>query len=416
MAASQNFEPELTTFIIYNKHLIHAFMKKIHLFLSTLILFAASCNQSENSVYPNDSGQAGEITPKTALTVAKNFDAFISVVSAKGDVKNARTGNKEKTVKKITPFKDSDNKILYYVINYQGGGFTVISAEKKMMPIIAFSETNDFPVDSELPAGIKETMGIYQASIQKLRNENAPEDPKVAREWARFGDASALDELIKSGARTMDDPIDPPCEEAQIYAAPLLTTNWGQGCGYTAQMPPMSGCTIICDNAYTGCIPTAMAQVMNYHRFPNSFDWSAMGTWQPETNRLMRALANSVSTTYTCTGSSAVPTSVRNAFVNTFGYNSGATFANFNSSTIMNEIGNYSRPVILHGYNSAIANGHSWVADGYIQYYNCTSGWGEPYFHMNWGWDGAHNGFYASYTPNGKNFNYNKKMDIYIRP
>ncbi|WP_188937489.1 hypothetical protein [Dyadobacter endophyticus] len=41
---------------------------------------------------------------------------------------------------------------------------------------------------------------FYQASIQKLRNENAPEDPKVAREWARFGDASAPDELIKSGA------------------------------------------------------------------------------------------------------------------------------------------------------------------------------------------------------------------------
>lgn len=391
-------------------------MKKIQLFFSSLIFVVVSCNQSEKAISPNDSGQGGEVTVKRALTVAKNFDAFISVVSANGDAKNARTGDKEKTVKKITPFKDSDNKILYYVINYTEGGFIIISAEKKMIPVIAFSETHDFPADKELPAGTKETMADYQMAIQKLRRENTPEDPKVTREWTRFGDASAIDELVKSGARTLDDPTDPPCEETQIYAAPLLTTNWGQGCGYTAQMPPMSGCTILCDNAYTGCIPTAMAQVMNYHRFPNTFNWNAMGTWQPETNRLMRALANSVSTTYTCTGSSAVPTAVRNAFVNTFGYNSGATFANFNSSTIMNEIGSYSRPVILHGYNSAIANGHSWVADGYIQYYNCTSGWSEAYFHMNWGWDGNYNGFYTSYTPAGKDFNYNKKMDVYIRP
>jgi hypothetical protein len=141
-----------------------------------------------------------------------------------------------------------------------------------------------------------------------------------------------------------------------------------------------------------------------------------MGVSVPETNRLMRANANNVSMTYMCNGSGALPSMIRGALVNVYGFNSGASHINFNSSVIMNEIGLYSRPVILSDWNSAGDKGHTWVADGYFQTYNCSNGWSQPMIHMNWGWDGMHNGFYSNYNPGGSDYNFSKQMEVNIHP
>jgi hypothetical protein len=391
-------------------------MKKVYLILSALALLITSCQQPEKVDSLTNPSHTNEVQLETVLKVAKNFDALISISNGKGGAKNARTGAQRKTVKKVTPFNDGKGKTQYYVITYQEGGFIIVSAEKKMMPVIAFSETNDFPIDKELPSGVRETMSLYQEMIKKMRFGELPEDPLVVQEWKRFEDTSKIEELTKSGAKTADDPVDPPCEDSQVYYGPLLTTNWGQDCGYNSDMPVLAGCVMPCDHAFTGCVATAMAQVMNYHHFPNNFNWGAMGAWQPQTQLLMRTNADRVSMTYTCGGSGAFPSVIPGVFVLGYGYNSGAYHANFNSSVIMNEISIYSRPVILSGWNSSGGGGHTWVADGYFQTYTCSNGWSEPMIHMNWGWNGNHNGFYSNYNPAGFDFNYSKKMDANIHP
>ena len=358
-------------------------MKVFYYALTAFALIASSCERAEKVDLSKNSNQNEEVKLESALKVAHNFDLFITALKSRTEEKNVRTGNSEKTLKKVTPVKDENGKAFYYIISYNEGGFIIISAEKKMMPLIAFSETNDFPVEN-LPDGVKETMEVYQSIIRKLRMDEVAVDSTVIQEWIRFENTSA-NKLINSGARTMDNPSDPPCEDSQVYYGPLLSTNWGQGCGYNAQMPVLAGCISPCNHAYTGCVATAMSQVMNYHHFPNTFNWNSMGVSAPETNRLMRANANNVSMTYMCNGSGALPSMIRGALVNVYGFNSGASHTNFNSSVIMNEIGLYSRPVILSGWNSAGDKGHTWVADGYFQTYNCSNGWSQPMIHMNWG-------------------------------
>ncbi len=62
--------------------------------------------------------------------------------------------------------------------------------------------------------------------------------------------------------------------------------------------------------------------------------------------------------------------------------------------------------------------GHAWVADGYRDIWDCSQGVGYLYFHMNWGWEGNHNGWYSfdSFVPGSNNYSQNKEQIIGIKP
>lgn len=76
---------------------------------------------------------------------------------------------------------------------------------------------------------------------------------------------------------------------------------------------------------------------------------------------------------------------------------------------------------ILSGERSATKY-HSWVVDGDIENevwdYYCETGTITVSLHMNWGWDGAHNGWfsYSNWNPGGNSYIYNKQMLYSIQP
>lgn len=107
-----------------------------------------------------------------------------------------------------------------------------------------------------------------------------------------------------------------------------------------------------------------------------------------------------------------------------FGYSS-ADWANYNDQVVKSNVAE-GRPVILSGSNGSV--GHMWVCDGYksikYEFNNCT-GNTNLYLHMNWGWGGYGNGFFAyndfniSDTHdniNNTNYNKNVKMIYNIKP
>ncbi|GLU54953.1 C10 family peptidase [Dyadobacter frigoris] len=378
-------------------------MKKIYLILSALTMFVISCQSPEKVDSQNDSNSLDAVKSETILNVARNFDAFTSVASSKDGARNARIGDKEKTIRDITPFKDDQGNALYYVINYKQGGFVIVSAEKKTLPILAFSDSNEFPIGKELPNGIKETISSYSESIKKARLDNSTTDSRIVKEWERLSNTNAINEWVETarksgGIKTSTEPVDPPCEDSQIYIGPF-TPAWGQGANWNSQMPLQStfGCTgLPNERAFTGCVATAMAEVMNYHHFPNSYNWSAMGATLSETARLMRDAANSVTTSYQCTATlTASSTNVAPGLINGFGYSS-ANYAAYNVNTIQNEILNFARPVILMGTRVNFG-AHAWVCDGFYQYLPCGSMF-TPMLYMNWGFEGSFNGFYSIST------------------
>lgn len=46
-------------------------------------------------------------------------------------------------------FKTADNKNAFYAINYEEGGFTIVSANDRVRPILAFAEEGRFSNDTD---------------------------------------------------------------------------------------------------------------------------------------------------------------------------------------------------------------------------------------------------------------------------
>lgn len=206
----------------------------------------------------------------------------------------------------------------------------------------------------------------------------------------------------------------------------LCTAQWGQESPYNLNCPKSFG--RYGSNLYTGCVATAMSQIMYYYKYPatgsgtdctytvtrssssegtthsrnftSTYDWSNMiddytgqstSTQQQAVATLMWDAGTAVHMQYTSDGSGAFTNDAASAFVENFGYDSLSvnylTRLYYSDeewmSIIDNEISN-GRPILYSGVD-ATSGGHAFVIDGID---------GNGYVHVNWGWDGTANGFY----------------------
>lgn len=180
-----------------------------------------------------------------------------------------------------------------------------------------------------------------------------------------------------------------------------------------------------CNRAVTGCVATAMAQVMWYHRNtkPLWFNWSIMpptiapsGTCNPSPGEqmlgiLMRQCGDAVNMNYGPDESGAYAPNVEGALQNDFNYSTQTDRRQWNANTVISEI-NANRPVIVDG------GSHMWVCHGYRKETYSSSPtvcWEYKFFLMNWGWRGQSDGFFreGNFVPqSGLDFNHDKAITL----
>ena len=207
---------------------------------------------------------------------------------------------------------------------------------------------------------------------------------------------------------------------------PLVTALWDQGDNYYNPQNPYNAFCPETDGqlCVTGCMATALSQVLYYYRWPQgplsddlpaysmengrvidglpatTFDWDNMvdDYKQPTTDiqqaavaALMRYCGQLIQMDYTPQISNGYFYDV-DMLVNLFGYDQGVYRAQADDYTVSgwdellyNEL-REGRPVVYGGMSTG--GGHAFVIDGYeVQD-------GSGYFHVNWGWAGNGNGFY----------------------
>jgi len=277
-----------------------------------------------------------------------------------------------------------------------------------------------FNVDS-LPGGLIRWLETTAHVIQAKRKTNATQPAELEQMYMAAEEGCPV-EALKSTSACLTPTI--------IYSStkgPLLKTSWDQGCGYNTNCPIASDGP--CGYAYTGCVATAMAQVMAYWKYPSTYNWSLMpaSSGSAETARLMYNIGLSVSMSYSGTESSANDANIAGALKNTFKYSSAVykSMGSADYNTIKSNL-DAGEPVLLSGCStikSAIlgiptsySECHEWVCDGYMQADYST--YSTLMFDMNWGWGGSCNGFYSfdSWTPSGYNFQYADDMVYNIHP
>lgn len=342
-------------------------MKKLLLILVCLIQLGFSYAQETS---------AWQVTPQQALIKAKSFFAKKGVTT-KSNMKRVKSAyGKEQMTDSVAP---------YYVFNAGSKqGFVIISGDERVNDILGYVDSGDFNVDS-IPENMRGWLKDYEEAISFIENNSVP----------------AM--TYMSTVTTL---------KGMPAISPILTTQWSQRKPYNGKAPLYKGTPCL-----TGCVATAMAQVMNHARWPRSsttsipsyttnrqigeldslpsttFDWNtiAMGTgpsFEEEVAKLMRYCGQSVRMNYGTGASLAYSSNVASALSNYFGYTS-AQYISRNSYSvsewdemIYNEIDN-NRAVYYSGQSTG--GGHAFVVDGFD---------GNGLFHINWGWGGYCDGYF----------------------
>jgi hypothetical protein len=384
------------------------------LVIAGLMLLVSCSNEKEDGGIINSSSTENKIPKETIDLIAKNFFKNSSLTG--------KSVSQNRTIKNTKEYKTSKKESAFYVVNYSEGGFIILAADNRVSPILAYSDSGTFDTtEKQIIPPVAYWIETKKAQIQSIINSNQSQNKDVKLEWE--GITSNVLLKTKNGSTTAriiePEPEDCP-DVSTVTVGPFIKSNWGQGdtynnlltydCGFGTKPP-------------TGCVATAMAQVMRFLQKPASYNWANMpnGYGTSDTQLLMKNIGVAVSMQYGCSESSAYGNSMGPALVNTFGYLS-ASYGGFNQNTLITNL-NTNRPVILTGVNPSNTSGHAWVCDGYMQstfyfkddYGRCTGQavTYKPSFHMNWGWSGSYNGYYTygNFNPT-TGYSYNNSVQM----
>ncbi|MEK7720033.1 MAG: C10 family peptidase [Bacteroidota bacterium] len=397
-------------------------------FLLFPIFLLISCQKSD--LQPIENENSYSVSFQEAKSIASNI-----VVNGVLLSNNKSATLIKKSVKNLKTILDDENQQTCHVINYNEGGFVVLSADKRAMPILAYSSNGSFPnIDTDIPFGLMDWIEYAKSYVKKTKKAKKQPTSSDLTMW----NACVMQASVSYIANVIS-PIDScgvtPCQDQYETVGPLLQTQWSQGCGYNNLMPYCND-PGYCNKAPTGCVATAMAQVMKYHNYPTNYNWANMPNsvtssssfGSTEISGLMYDIGVKVDMQYACDGSSAdAQSAVPSGLINGFGYSS-AQYIGYegtsNYDVVKNELRSC-RPVIFKGGENVgwwilkiYGNGHAWVSDGFSSAYYCQIGVSTLYLHMNWGWAGSYDGFYAfdNFNPDNHTFNYRSGVVVNIKP
>lgn len=385
------------------------------------INFIISCSRENEPLVLTSNTQDNFVGLSLAKEIAGTvyFENKTSYISKK----NSPIKQITKTIKTIDEIKNINKTTSFYIINYNEGGFLLLSADKRINPILGFSEEGKFIIDEKsYPLGLKFWMEDTKKQITDIQNSNIEQSKRDKLIWEKI----QLPSVSVNQSTTARPPVEACYEHTEINTVgPLLNTTWEQGWGFNDALPFIS-CNGNNFQVYAGCVPIAMAQVMKYHNYPNNYNWSAMplnyGT--PTTANLILDIHNSIRSflpqnpSYSCDGTGVSSSANMGAILKLAFKYSSADWANYNYQVVKDNL-SAGRPVILSGSNNS--SGHMWVCDGYLAttyYFNDCTGIGYLHFRMNWGWGGSNDGYYAfdNFNPGNTTYNNNKKMIYNIKP
>ena len=368
---------------------------------------------------------AERVSLEDAALVAGNFMNAGDTTS-----QGAQSPGRYRPMRRVALAEDAQ----YYVYaNANGEGWVMVAANDVVTPILAYSKTGEFRTD-KMPDNVKHWLGKYDKFIKKMEDEGVQQTAETAARWKTLRKAP------------------PSTPMGNIVIGPLVQTQWDQDAPYN-DLCPGSGT----NKAYTGCVATAMAQVMNYWKWPKTGNGSR--TYQPadpnsanhaNSKRYGQLSANFGNTTYDWANMKnkhyTTDTQAQKTAISTLMYHcgvatdmmygndedggSGTYTVNYNDWDWRDDEGECAMNALVMFFRYKKSGLTGYMRDGYSTYYSAWtdaqwtamikaelgqshpilyggagSGGGhsficdgyddQDYFHFNWGWSGSNDGWYT---------------------
>lgn len=331
-------------------------------------------------------------TPEQAACVASEF------LSSKNTPAVRRMQQAEKAATVTAPVEivytqmQVDNEPAVYVFNGEDG-FVLVSAEDDARAILGYSDHGRFDA-TDMPENMQFWLQMYADELA-----SKPTSSLKGRVQRR----------IAAHAQATYPTISPILGEVE----------WGQDEPYNSLCPTVGG-----ERSVTGCVATAISQIMYAHKYPTkgtgsktytteshklrlnvnfgatTYDWGNMLPYYK--NNYNSTQANAVATLmyhvgvaaemdYDPDGSGAISSAALAAITEYFGYNKSIHVLPkdfMKEETVLQTVASdlqEGRPVYISG-STVNQEGHAFVCDGMQS---------DGYLHINWGWNGSGNGYFA---------------------
>ena len=336
--------------------------------------------------------QAKPVDVKTAQSLGVKF------MNANTEVKSAQAALC------YTAFA-KNGQACFYVFATQPKGFVIVSADDRMRPILGYSTESNFT--AQLPDGLMTFFDNYKAGFAQMVENQDTRTEEAVSDWTRLAETGKInDEKITRGV------------------PPLMRSIWNQTDLYN-NMAPEDPASIFSGHCKSGCVANAMSQIMRYWEWPRSGEGqygynaeSAYGSygWQ-EANfgeavyrfELMPDFLDFASPQAEVDATALLEYHAGVSVSMGFGANASGAYsedvgpaleAHFKFSPDWNHRyneddkaqwhddlrANLDGGMPLYYASSGEDGGHAYVLDGYDD---------NGLFHLNWGWAGFDNGWYA---------------------
>lgn len=335
--------------------------------------------------------QAAHVPESVARQAGEQFFAMPSIGREAVDLTLVYSANTGTTEDLVTCF---------YIFNEASGAFVIVAGDDIVQPVLAYSTERSFE-PADLPINVAKWLEGYKTEILIALEyaEQASDETQAA--WQSLLSGQGLSTSVSS----------------ERSVNPLVQTTWNQSPYYNAQCP---------GGSVTGCVATAMAQIMKFWNYPatgsgfhqynhpqygtlsanfgaTSYQWASMPNNVSGPNSsvatLMYHCGVGVDMQYSPQVSGAwviedhspgTQNNAEYALKTYFGYQpslNGVARANYTQTQWINLLRgelDAGRPILHDGFGDG--GGHAFVCDGYDD---------NNYFHFNWGWAGAYDGYFT---------------------
>lgn len=383
-------------------------------------------------------------TSLDARTVQEASAVASTFIQAQNEAKGERLKAKGERIPvelAFTQYQIDNTTPAVFVFNSTDEGFVLVSAEDNARAVLGYSDEGTFDANN-IPENMQFWLKMYADEMRREATEAKGDETKgkVNRREVRG------ERLEAKGERREAE------EEAYPTIAPLLgETIWGQGTPFNNKCPQING-----ERAVTGCVATALSQIMYIHKYPTkgigshsyttetkglivsanfgntTYDWANMipnykdsytTTQANAVATLMHHVGVAADMDYTVDGSGAVSSIALVGLTNYFGYDKAINVLPkdfLKEEDILQEVTSdlqLGRPVYVSG-STVNQEGHAFVCDGMQS---------DGYLHINWGWYGVANGYFAlsALAPevqgtggSASNLAFTERVDVYtnIKP
>lgn len=352
------------------------------------------------------------------ISAEQSLGKAVEMINGKSYAKRVR--GKASFVLVHTQKSARNGKALFYVFRNEGnGGFVITGGDDRANPVLGYTENGTYEQALDIPS-FRSWLSSCEAAMQWLsERDDADTESNLPEHNIPDQVATNADNTISltiPGRHYVKDASLPASVE------PLLgEITWNQGDPYNRLCPFYISQTA---RSATGCVATAMAQVMKYWEWPiqgtgsnkytskktvtieleadfsqSVYDWDNMldDYSKDFTDEQAYAVAKLMSDVGISVNMDYGQTSGTDHYYTTyamgtyFGYNKGIqmcnrshyTYAEWNN-LLQNELAQ-KRPIVFGGDNLFDGSGHEFVIDGYNE---------DGNYHVNWGWGGKSNGYF----------------------